>query len=191
MSSLSFGTLVERFEELRQAVATYAAKSAEKMRSEGMATGGVYVFVQTNRFRTDDPQYNNGIKIPLPYPTDSTNEIITAAVSGLEQIFVDGIRYNKTGVLLYDLIPAGEMQRSLFDPRDREELSRLMQALDAVNELYGPGTLRFGAEGFTKRWKLRQERLSDEGRRGRPLSPYQQTKRICELVTNMSLLRGM
>ena len=88
MASLSFGRPVERYEDLRQAVATYAAKSANKMRSEALvATKGMYVFVQTNRFKTDEPQYNNGVKIPLLYPTDTTIEIISAANMRIQQLF--------------------------------------------------------------------------------------------------------
>jgi DNA polymerase V len=54
MSSRSFGQLVATHEELQEAVATYTARAAEKMRRQGLATASISVFVHTNRFRPED-----------------------------------------------------------------------------------------------------------------------------------------
>ena len=58
------------------------------------------------------------------------------------------------------LAPSSQVQGDLFDRQDRERSSRLMRALDRLNEHMGAGTLQYAAEGFTKRWRARFERRS-------------------------------
>ena len=79
MSSRSFGTPVETIAELREAVATYIARAAEKLRQQGSVSAAVYVFVQTNRFKTDEPQYSCGMTVPMVDPTDDTMLLTRAA----------------------------------------------------------------------------------------------------------------
>jgi DNA polymerase V len=71
MSSRSFGAPVETLAELRESVASYLATAAEKLRRQKSAAGAVYVFLLTNRFKEDEPQYNAGITVPMPDATDS------------------------------------------------------------------------------------------------------------------------
>jgi DNA polymerase V len=190
MSSMSFGKLVEDFESLRQVISTYAAESAAKMRRENLACRAVLVFLETNRF-IDEPQYYPSLKLQLPYPTDHTAEIIQTALAGLDNIFREGYRYNKGGVMLDGLIPAGERQTSLLDPHDREKVASLMQTLDQLNTLYGPGTLRYGSQGFRHAsWQMRQNHLSSNNNQGL-MTEHQQVKRICELGQSTALIRAL
>jgi DNA polymerase V len=53
----------------------------------------------TNRF-ADEPQYDNSVTIPLPVATQDTAELIGYALRGVEQIFREGYRYQKAGVIL-------------------------------------------------------------------------------------------
>ena len=117
------------------------------------------VFLTTNTFK-DEPQYSNAATIKLPIATDSTSDLLRYALPGLERIFRDGYRYKKAGVMLTALVPASQVQGDLFDRQDRERSSRLIRALDRLNDHMGAGTLRYAAEGFTKRWRARFERRS-------------------------------
>lgn len=69
--SRSFGVLVESLAELREAVAVYMTKAAERLRRSRLAAGVVTVFINTSRFGTD-PQYSNSATFELAYSTDST-----------------------------------------------------------------------------------------------------------------------
>jgi DNA polymerase V len=158
--SRSFGRPITSLAEMRQAVATYTARAAEKLREEGLAVTVLTVFLTTNPFKKDDPQYNNAVTIKLPIATDSTSELLRYALPGMERIFREGYRYKKAGVMLTALVPASQVQGDLFDYQDRERFSRLMRVLDRVNADMGAGTLRYAAEGITKRWKARFERRS-------------------------------
>jgi DNA polymerase V len=145
---------------MREAVAAYTARAGEKLRHERLAATVLTVFLTTNPFKTDEPQYSNAVTITLPVATDATPELLRYALRGIERIYRDGYRYNKAGVMLTALVPASQVQGDLFDDRDRERSSRLMRVLDRINADMGAGTLRYAAEGYVKRWRTRFERRS-------------------------------
>lgn len=157
--SRSFGRQVTTLAEMREAVATFIARAAEKLRGEQLAVSVLTVFLTTNTFK-DEPQYSNAATIKLPVATDSTSDLLRYALPGMERIFREGYRYKKAGVMLTALVPASQVQGHLFDRPDLERSGRLMRALDRLNDRMGAGTLRYAAEGLTKHWKARFERRS-------------------------------
>ena len=151
MCSRSFGKAVETLDELRESVTTYLDTAAEKLRWQHSVAGAVYVFVMTNRFKAEEPQYNAGMTVPLAEPTDDTRVLTNAALKGLEAIFRAGYRYKKAGVLLTLLSDRDARQGTLFDdPTAREKSARLMAAMDAINQTFGRGTVRCGSSGITQ-----------------------------------------
>jgi DNA polymerase V len=161
MSSRSFGVPVESIEELRESVASYLATAAEKLRHQRSTAGSVYIFLMTNRFKEDEPQYNAGITVPLADATDDTRVLTAAALKGLGAIFRPGFRYKKAGVMLTLLSAKDVRQASLFDdPEARAKSARLMAAMDTINREFGRGTLRSGACGVKQRWAMRAENRS-------------------------------
>ena len=154
MVSRSFGRPITALIEMREAVATYMTRAAEKLRRAQRAAGVLTVFLMTNRF-TDEPHYANSVTIPLPVATQDTAELIRYALRGIEQIFREGYRYKKAGVILTALVPAHQVQTHLFDQHDRERSQRLMAALDAINTQWGAGTVRYAAVGLRPRWIMR------------------------------------
>ena len=156
MCSRSFGKAVETLEELRESVTTYLATAAEKLRRQHSVAGAVYVFVMTNRFKAEEPQYNASITVPLAEPTDDTRVLTHAALKGLDAIYRTGFRYKKAGVLLTLLSDKNSRQSTLFeDPVAREKSARLMAAIDAINHTYGRGTVRCGTSGVAQGWAMR------------------------------------
>jgi DNA polymerase V len=159
MVSRSFGKSITTLDEMREAVATYTSRAAEKLRRNKLAAGVLTVFVTTNHF-TDEPQYSNAVTLTLPVATNDTAELLAYALCGMEHICQTGFRYKKAGVLLTELVPAQQIQLSLFDGRDRERSARLMTAMDDINRQWGAGTIRYAAVGFKNRWKMRSARRS-------------------------------
>ena len=161
MSSRSFGQMVKTFEELTESVSWHAHLAGEKLRAQQSMTGAVLVFVQTNRFRSDEPQYNGSLVIPLENPSDDTCAITASALYGLKRIYRSGFAYKKAGVMLMQLTQKENHQSTLFDDgtaRIRSE--KLMQAMDAINATWGRNTLRVGSMGTTRRWAMRSENRS-------------------------------
>jgi DNA polymerase V len=104
MVSRSFGRPITTLIEMREAVATYKTRAAEKLRRHDVAAGVVTVFLRTNRF-TDEPQDSNSVTISLPVATQDTAELIRYALRGIEPLFREGYRYQKAGVILTALVP--------------------------------------------------------------------------------------
>jgi DNA polymerase V len=159
MVSRSFGRPITTLIEMREAVATYMTRAAEKLRRHQVAAGVLTVFLMTNRF-TDEPHYTNSVTIPLPVATQDTAELIRYALRGVEQIFRVGYRYQKAGVILTALVPTHQIQAHLFDRHDRERSTKLMAAIDTINTAWGAGTVRYAAVGLQPGWLMRCARRS-------------------------------
>ena len=159
-TSRSFGTMVTELDELKQAVSMYATRCAEKLRTQNSCTNLVEVFLHTNPFRPDLPQYKNVRFVRLPVASNSTLNVVQAALRGLQSIYRTGYQYKKAGVIVSGLVPSNTIQYNLFYPTDEDRHTRLMTAMDKVNDREGRDVLRVAEQGFDRRWTLRQERLS-------------------------------
>ena len=161
MSSRSFGLPVTTLAELREAVASYVSRAAEKLRAQGSVAAAVQVYIQTNRFKESDLQYSEGLLVPLPDPTDDTRLLASAATLGLGLIFKPGYQYKKAGIMLTLISDKAKRQQTLFDdPLQRAQSAKLMAAMDAINAEFGRDTVRTGATGTEKRWAMRSENRS-------------------------------
>jgi len=151
--------------ELFEAVATYTAHVAEKLREQDLLAGQITVFVRTNPFATNIPHYANEFTIDLPHPTDYTPQLLKQARKCLKAIYRKGHRYDKAGVILSKITPLHMVQLDLFGEIDLEkhyQQARFMAVTDAINRIFGRGTLVFAVQGLKSKsnWHMRQERLS-------------------------------
>jgi DNA polymerase V len=90
MASRSFGRAVTPLAELREAVASYTACAAEKLRRQHLATAHLMVFAETNRFRPDEAQHHAARTVHLPVATSDSGKLIGAALAGLKSIGRNG-----------------------------------------------------------------------------------------------------
>ena len=158
MSSRSFGQYVYDLDALKEAVASYISTAAHKLRRQHSVTGMVQVYIRTNPHKADAPQYQRGLNVPLPEPTDDTLRLIRVACWALKKIYRPGYAYQKAGVCLMDLSDAATVQKSLFS--SGKDNTRLMQALDRINATFGRGTLHSAAEGIRKEWTMKRDMKS-------------------------------
>lgn len=155
----SFGKAITRIQEMEEAISNYVTRAAEKLRAEQLAVTNLTVFMHTNKFK-DVAQYSNSLTLKLPVATDTTHELIRAALQGARKIWRDGFAYNKAGVMFVSLVPAGLVQADLFDGKDRTRSKKLMVALDSINGRFGSGTLQYASSGIAKEWKASFNRRS-------------------------------
>lgn len=160
MASRSFGRPVTALAELREAVASYTARAAEKLRRQSLATASLVVFIETNRFKPEDAQYYADRPVRLPVATSDTAKLIGAALAGLAASWRNRYRYKKAGVVLLDLHPAAAVQKGLFEKKDDVRRVTLMRTIDKLNIRFGQDTIAFAATGRRRPWKLRRELLS-------------------------------
>lgn len=161
VSSRSFGRSVRTLEELAEAVLSYAARAAEKLRQQKSTTCLLRVFIQTNPFKPETPQYMPSITLAFSDSTDDTLIIGGAALAGLRRIYRSGYDYKKAGIQLGEIAPKAHRQVTLFeDTEELERRSRLNATLDRLNLKFGRGTLMVAAAGTEKRWSMRRQNLS-------------------------------
>lgn len=159
ISSKSFGRPVSSLSDMREAVATYLSTAAEKLRDQGSVTGAVQVFIATNTFNPNQPQYVQSLTTCLSKPTSYTPHLLKAALHCLESIFKPGYQYQKAGVMLTGIVPDGCQQIGLFDVQG-EGKDELMQAVDRINQKWGRQTVQLAAAGLVKPWEMVQSHKS-------------------------------
>ena len=159
-TSRSFGERLTTYEPVAEAVANFAASCAEKLRRQHSQAAVLMVFLHTNPFAENQPQYSNQVVVQLPVPTSDTPELIRYALRGLKSIFAEGYRFKKAGVIVSEITPERPMQLNLFDDRDREKFQKVMLVMDSLNASYGRQKVKIAAQGFDRKWKLKNEKLS-------------------------------
>ena len=156
--SRSFSQPIEKMGDLEESVSSYGARVSEKIREEGLVAESMSIFVLTNYFNRREKQYSNSIKLQLPYPTNNSIKIVKRALEGVRQIYREGYRYKKAGVILYGLSRSKQTQ-GLLD-YDRESSDSIMNTMDRINERYGCSTIRLASEGIKKIWRMKRENVS-------------------------------
>ena len=160
ISSRSFGTPVTSRDQLEEALASYVARAAEKLRSQGSLACVVGVSLATSRFGPG-PQYSNGASCSFQPPTDSTPKLTDIARGCLRRIYRPGYRFRKTGVTLSGLCPAGDRPLYLLSrPAQEAGHSALMETVDALNKRFERRAVTFGAEGLQQPWRTNRAYLS-------------------------------
>ena len=159
-SAKGFGTPVSSLSELQEALTTYTSTCALKMRKQKSAASILSVFIQTNYFNKQDKQYSAYRTLTLPVASDLTPVLIKYGAHLLKSIYREGFNYKRVGILLTGLVPASTIQSDLFEVKDLTKLSNVQRTIDSLNSRYSRDQVRFACQGFTKRWKMKQERLS-------------------------------
>ena len=151
-TSRSFNGMVGDYDTLRTHVANYASRCAEKLRKQKTVASVVGVFLMTNQFREDLPQYWNYQEARLLTPSNSTIPIVQAANDVLKQVFREGYRYKKAGVIVMGITPDSPVQQDLFDAdaEQIQKLRRLDAVIDRINKLNGSETIVIGSQQYTQ-----------------------------------------
>ncbi len=157
--SRSFGQRVEKFQELKEAVAGYCLNASEKIRSESLIVKSITVFIRTSPFQSRFGHYSNSKTIDFPIATNNSIEIVKTALTALESIFKNGYRYQKAGVMLSNLSESTG-SKNLFSSEKDEKISYLMRSIDNTNYRYGRSTLSLASAGVHKRWNSKRQHYS-------------------------------
>jgi DNA polymerase V len=158
--SRSFGHKVTDKQELREAIAKYTTRAAEKLRGEKRLCRVVSVFIRTSPFIPNEPQYARTLSAELPNPTDDTRDLLEVAEVLFHRIYRAGFRYAKGGVMLADFYEQGAFQQDLFRLDSTKLNSKaLMTVVDQINHS-GLGNVFFASQGVSPQWTMKREHLS-------------------------------
>lgn len=155
----TFESTTQDYEEIRERVATFTVSCAEKLRKQGSSCSALMVFIQTSRHQKHLPQYQNSLVIKLPYPTNSSIDLVKFATQALQNIYRKGYSYKKAGVVVLDLVDESLKQLSLFSGENPKH-APLLKVMDALNAKYKDSTVKLACQDPKRTWKMKQEKLS-------------------------------
>ena len=152
-TSRSFNGMITDLDGLRTHVSNYAARCAEKLRQQGTVASIVGVFLNTNAFREDLPQYWNFQEMRLLTPSSSTVTIVKAANEVLQKLYRQGYHYKKAGVIVMGIGPNSPIQPDLFDynAEQFEKMKRLDAVIDRINKINVTETIVLGSQQYTQK----------------------------------------
>jgi DNA polymerase V len=149
----SFGRPQHEVAVLAEAVATFAAKAAEKLRRHDLVTHLVTVILGTDKYAPVAGPSTHTTTIAISAATSDLTQLTRAALNGLRQLRRPGVVYHRAGVMFSGLEPAGQaVQLSLFTPPIASQVhnEKLMTTLDGLNARFGRQLVRLAVAGVTK-----------------------------------------
>lgn len=154
-----FGSAVSNIQSIKEAIASYTSRAAEKLRRQYSAAGCISIFVIKKDTNHDLNFRGASVSASrlLPVASSFTHELIKPALEMVDSIFEPGKIYKKAGVILSDIVPDAAIQGNLFDHSLRSNHRRLMAMIDNINFSQRDDVLKFAASGTTRNWKMRQE----------------------------------
>ena len=160
MSSKSFGKPIHDLFDIEEALSSYASRACEKLRAQRSKCRGIYVFIKTNSFQQNKPQYRNGLSYEFDLPTSDTRIIVSKAKRLMQIIYKEGFSFHKCGIILMDLVPEDYKQAHFFADNDSAAQDEFMVLVDGLNKSMGPKTLFYLSQGINKGWQMRCSRRS-------------------------------
>lgn len=162
VASRSFGGRVTELTDLKEAISMYAQDACKRLRDEGLLCGCMIAFVQSNPFDANVPFYNKSITGSFSEPTDCAIDFVKAATRMLNDIYKEGIKYKKCGVVLTCLEPkSGHTYDLLTDFEHIEKKESLMLAMDGIHSKFGKKKIGVGPCFVPNRnWSMSRDKLS-------------------------------
>lgn len=161
VTSRSFGKMLHTKEQLAEAISDYAFRCSEKLRKQNSCASIITVFIQTNYFRKNLPQYSNSQTFTFPVACSNASEFVALAKKCLDRIYQDGYLYKRAGVMVSGLVPNDQLQGDLFDNESRAAKIQASLAIDKINSIFGPGMVQLASSSLKKKdHQMKQENLS-------------------------------
>ena len=149
--SRSFGRKVTKLEELSEAITAHCLNAAEKIRLDKQAVKTITVFIRTSPFQNKKNYYENSKNIDLAIGTNDSIELVKQALIALRDIYKEGYKYQKAGIVFSGLQDINSYKKNLFSGIKNEKgREKLMKAIDYTNAKYGRHSLSIAQAGLKK-----------------------------------------
>ncbi len=159
--SRSFAKKVTRLEDLSKAITNHCLNAAEKIRFDNQTVKKITVFIRTSPFQKHKNYYANAKNIDLPIRTNDSIKLIKQTLIALNNIYKEGYKYQKTGVIFSGLRDVDTYNENLFSEINNDEKRRkLMKAIDYTNIKYGRNALSIAQAGVKKAWNIKRQHCS-------------------------------
>lgn len=165
ISSRTFGNRINDLQQLHDVITVYTTRAHRKLRLDGSVCGIITVFIHTNRFREQDPQYYKSHSIAITNATDDVVVLAHAARTAMSLIYRKGFDFQKAGVILSSISPKGAKTQSLFDedPIQDSRKQALMTALEDVSSRFGKNSIGLGTSALSGQvWEMTRGNCSPD-----------------------------
>lgn len=162
MVSRSFGVRISKKEALISALTAFCTHAGEKLREKHLYAQALCVFVSADRFAEKNKAFSKSVVVPLNEATQDTREIIRHTLQTLSILYVEGVQYQKAGVLLMDLYDKPLQRFDLFNSPSSgcTRSTALMKTIDQLNHTFGAHTVYFASERLNSQWRPRRSHTS-------------------------------
>lgn len=123
LCSRSFGKKISQIDFIKGALTHNVMTALQKLHSQGLTTGAIWVFIATSRHYGD--YYAKGHLVTLWQPTDALSDLLSAVSEALTFIFKPGYPYAKSGVMLLQLSTKSAQALSLFQAQTTPQATAL------------------------------------------------------------------
>ncbi|MBU6460438.1 MAG: Y-family DNA polymerase [Proteobacteria bacterium] len=161
--SRSFSHPLTGLNEIKEAIALYTERAAEKLRLQCSLAGRIQVFIQASLFKPEERRHSYAVTLSLSLPTDDTACLVRNAFLALEKLYRPESRYVKAGVMLMELHSKSHRQSVLFgvseEVQSAKRRDQLMNVMDGINHRWGKHILGLGWSGLAKPrpWVMKQD----------------------------------
>lgn len=156
----AFGKKISDITLISEAVSTHAVRCAEKLRRQKSSAQYITVFIHTDPFSETEKFFYNSTTITLSIASNTNNELVTAAIQGLKDIYRPNLLYKKAGIIVSGLSSENHIQGNLFEATNNPKLKEISKLADIINHRYGRDKIKLAVQGSRSEWKLKQEKLS-------------------------------
>jgi len=160
-TSRSFGKNIQDFRSVKESIIAHTTRCAEKLRKENSCARYISVSIQTNRF-DDSKSYYHGYKSQIiDLPTNNTITLVNHSIKILESIYIKGIEYKKSGVIVGDIVSESQIQLNIFNNNQLTDKQRVLYSVvDSINDSMGRDKVRLLGNPVDIKWNLKKENLS-------------------------------
>lgn len=158
--SRAFSQPVTSREEMRQVLALYVQRAAERLTARGLRAGHLAAFCSTGHFAAG-VRSSPHVEVSLGSATDDPVQLLRAAARLLDAADFGVVRYARAGLILTDL-RSGPVQ-GLLEPFQPSAAGQGLGALlERINSRAGRGAIGLGVAGLADapRWNMRRDMLS-------------------------------
>jgi DNA polymerase V len=167
MHGRMFGEDTTDWTVIEAAAVTLTAKATLRLRREGLLAKRAGIFISTNRHK---PGYRRWFEqIRLEPPTADGGSIAEQLLLALRKEIHATIAFHRLSILLDELTSDKWLQTSLLKSQSPQLIAlsgRRLQAVDSLNNRYGPRMVRYAAEDLSASWQpkraLRSPRYTTE-----------------------------
>ena len=159
--SRSFGKPITKLEDLNQALAIYAIKASEKMRSQNLKSSTITIFARTSHY--SNHPYQKSASKKLINATDNTSTILKIVLELSKKIYTPEYKLSKAGILMQDLTNCKYLQKSIINYESQEDSIksiRLMKTIDSLNKKFNDEVITWAITKKKQKWAMNRNSLS-------------------------------